>query len=79
MASFLMVNYRDPKNKNNKNFANSVVDIAASSRNWIWLGWLASLGLEVGKIIPFPVWIIPFHVLKINFETLGTNEKHFVK
>ena len=36
-------------------------------------------GLEVGEIIPFPVWIIPFPVLKINFETLGTYEKHFVK
>ena len=43
MASYLLLNYRDPKN-NNKNFANSVVDIAASSRNWIWLGWLASWG-----------------------------------
>ena len=36
-------------------------------------------GLEVGKIIPFPVWKIPFPVLKINFETLETTEKHFVK
>ena len=36
-------------------------------------------GLEVGKIIPFPVWMIPFPVFKINFETLGRNEKHFVK
>ena len=35
--------------------------------------------LEVGDIIPFPVWIIPFSILKINFESLGTNEKHFVK
>ena len=33
----------------------------------------------MGEIIPFPVWIIPFPVLKINFETLGRNEKHFVK
>ena len=33
----------------------------------------------MGEIIPFPVWIIPFHVLKINFELLGSNEKHFVK
>ena len=31
-------------------------------------------------IIPFPVWIIfPIPVLKINFEVLGKNEKHFVK
>ena len=36
-------------------------------------------GLEVGEIIPFPVWIIPFPVLKINFETLGSNDKRFVK
>ena len=36
-------------------------------------------GQEVGEIIPFPVWIIPFPVLKINFEPLGTNERHFVK
>ena len=31
------------------------------------------------EIIPFPVWIIPFPVLEINFEPLGSNEKHFVK
>ena len=36
-------------------------------------------GLEVGEIILFPVRIIPFPVLKINFEALGTNEGHFVK
>ena len=36
-------------------------------------------GLEVGEIIPFPVWIIPFPVLKISFELLGSNEKHFGK
>ena len=33
----------------------------------------------MGEIIPFPVCIIPVPVFKINFETLGTNEKHFVK
>ena len=33
----------------------------------------------MGEIIPFPVWMIPFPVLKFNFETLGTNEEHFVK
>ena len=33
----------------------------------------------MGEIIPFPVGIISFPVLKINFETLGTNEKHLVK
>ena len=33
----------------------------------------------MGEKIPFAVWIIPFPVLKINFETLGTNKKHFVK
>ena len=33
----------------------------------------------MGDKIPFPVWMIPFLVLKINFETLGTNEKHLVK
>ena len=32
-----------------------------------------------GKIIPFPVWLIPFPVSKINFELIGQNEKHFVK
>ena len=43
-------------------------------------------GLEIGEIIPFPVWIIQFHVgiipfpvLKINYELLGENERHFVK
>ena len=33
----------------------------------------------MGDIIPFPVWIIPFPDLKIKFELLGSNEKHFVK
>ena len=33
----------------------------------------------MGEIIPFPVWIILFPVLKIDFEPLGTNEEHFVK
>ena len=33
----------------------------------------------MGEIIPFPVWIIPFPVFKINFETLGSNDKCFVK
>ena len=36
-------------------------------------------GYEVGETIPFPVWIIPFPVLKIDFEPLRTNEKYFVK
>ena len=36
-------------------------------------------GMEVGEIIPFPVWIISFPVLKIDFEPLGSNVKHFVK
>ena len=35
-------------------------------------------GLEVSEIFPFPVRIIPFPVLKINFETFGSKEKHFV-
>ena len=46
MASFLMVDYRDPNNnKNNKNpnFANSVVDFAALSRSW---GSVGKLGLQ---------------------------------
>ena len=29
---------------NTENFAKPVIDIAASSRNWIWLVWLASWG-----------------------------------
>ena len=36
-------------------------------------------GLEVGEIIPLPVWMIPFPILKIIFEPLGTYEKPFVK
>ena len=35
--------------------------------------------LELGEMIPYPVWIIQFSVLNINFELLGENEKHFVK
>ena len=36
----------------------------------------------MGEIIPFPVWMIPFPVLKvlqIDFELLVINEKHLVK
>ena len=33
----------------------------------------------MGEIIPFPVWMIQFPVLKINFEPFGSYEKHFVK
>ena len=33
----------------------------------------------MGEIIPFPIWIVPFAVLKINFGVLGENEKHFEK
>ena len=39
MASFPIVNYRDHK----KNFANSVVDFAASSESW---GSVGKLGLQ---------------------------------
>jgi len=35
--------------------------------------------LEVRGMIPFPVWIIPFPVSKVNFKPLGLNEKHSVK
>ena len=40
MASYMLLNYRDPNN-NNKNFAKPVVDVAASSRS---LTWQASWG-----------------------------------
>ena len=30
----------------------------------------------MGEMIPFPVWIIPFPVLNISFEPLGSNEKN---
>ena len=33
----------------------------------------------MGKIIPFPVWIILFPVLKINFEFLGRYGEDVVK
>ena len=36
-------------------------------------------GPEVGDKIPFPVWINPFPILKINYEFLGENKRHFVK
>ena len=36
-------------------------------------------GMAVREIIPVLVWIIPFLVLKINYEPLGSNVKHFVK
>ena len=35
--------------------------------------------LRVVKIIPFPVWIIPYPVLKIKFEPLGPNENSMKK
>ena len=33
----------------------------------------------MGEIIPFPVCMIPFLVMKISFELLDINVKHFVK
>ena len=36
-------------------------------------------GLEVGEIIPFPVWMISFPVLKTNLEPFVSNKKHFIK
>ena len=36
-------------------------------------------GMEVAEIIQFPVWMIPFPVLKINFEVLGRYGKDVVK
>ena len=36
-------------------------------------------GQEVGEIIPFPVWIIPFPVLKIDFEPFGSYENDVEK
>ena len=33
----------------------------------------------MGEIILFPVWIIPFPVLKIEFKLLGSNEIFFCK
>ena len=36
-------------------------------------------GLEVGEIIPFPVWMILFSVYQINFEFLGRYGKDIVK
>ena len=34
---------------------------------------------EVGEIIPFSVWIIPFPVLKINVQPLGSYENDVEK
>ena len=36
MASYLLLNYRDPPKKKKMNFAKPVVDIAASSRSLTW-------------------------------------------
>ena len=36
-------------------------------------------GQEIGEIIPFPVWIIPFPVLKPSFKVVDKIKKHFVK
>ena len=33
----------------------------------------------MGKIIQYPAWIIPFPVLKINFEVIDTNVNCLVK
>ena len=33
----------------------------------------------MGEIIPFPVWIIPFPDLKIEFELFESNENFFCK
>ena len=34
---------------------------------------------EVGEIISFPVWMIPFPVSKNDYELFESNEKHFVE
>ena len=34
---------------------------------------------EVGKIIPFPVWKIPFPVFETTFGLVGKSYRHFVK
>ena len=36
-------------------------------------------GLEVGRMIPFSVWIIPFPVMKINVQPLGSYENDVEK
>ena len=36
-------------------------------------------GQEIGEIIPFPVWIIPFPVFKTRFKLVDKILKHFVK
>ena len=33
----------------------------------------------MGEIIPFHIWIIPFPVLKINFEFLGRYGEDVIK
>ena len=35
-------------------------------------------GLEVGEMIKFSAWVMPYPVMEINFELLSKNEKHFV-
>ena len=53
---------------------------SGSISEYLNIGILKMLrGLDMGEIIPFTVWIIPFSVSKINFETIGTYEKHFEK
>ena len=37
------------------------------------------LGVEVGEIFKFPVWIIPFPVFKSSFKLVDKIYKHFVK
>ena len=36
-------------------------------------------GLEVGEMIKFSAWVMPYPVMEINFELLSKNEKRFVK
>ena len=50
MASFLLLNYRDPEKKE-ENFAKPVVDIASSSRSLTWLGGKLGLSWQAGAAL----------------------------
>ena len=45
----------------------------------VWQKEVFGSVLKVREIIPFPVWIIQFPVLKIDFQSLWSNKKHLLK
>ena len=52
------------------------MDVQGIGVGTIWKISFLIGGLEIGEIIPFPVWITPFPVFKTRFELVSKIKKH---